>query len=422
MKAKVSEVIYREDLYLRVKTDPTLVQKYAENIDVLPPIEINQNNILIDGYHRLTAYKKLNIEEIEVTVTETKSEEEVYRLSIERNAKFGMQMNRDDKKACARRLYRFGDGLAEGEIAKLLSVTPKTVSEYVKDIKTQVEEEKNQKIFDMWMASYTQDEIAEAVNMKQQTLSDRLKLLPNLENFPKSVKLSALYQDDFEIPIYNIWTFNKKTNDVSHPGNSEQTILDRLLYLYTNPFDIVVDPFAGGGATIDVCKKRLRRYWISDRKPIIEREKEIRNLDITNEDIPLNKRWSEVTLTYLDPPYWKQVEGKYSNDPTDLANMTLEDFTNTLVNFVNKIGEKQTHGVIAMLMQPTQWNASERQYTDHVIDIIKGVNLPVKYRVSVPYSTQQYTPQMVNWAKENKELLVLTRELIIWRVDDKNKA
>ena len=274
----------------------------------------------------------------------------------------------------------------------------------------------------MWMASYTQDEIAEAVNMPRQTLTDRLKVLPNLENLPKSAKLSALYQDDFEVPIYNIWTFNKKTNDVSHPGNSEQTILDRLLYLYTNPFDIVVDPFAGGGATIDVCKKRLRRYWISDRKPIIEREKEIRNLDITKEDIPLNKRWSEVTLTYLDPPYWKQVEGKYSNDPTDLANMTLEDFTNTLVNFVNKIGEKQTHGVIAMLMQPTQWNAPEKQYTDHVVDIIKSVKLPVKYRVSVPYSTQQCTPQMVNWAKENKELLTLTRELIIWSADDKNKA
>ena len=208
MKAKVSEVIYREDLYPRVKTDPTLVQKYAENIDVLPPIEINQNNILIDGYHRLTAYKKLNIEEIEVTVTETKSEEEVYRLSIERNAKFGMQMNRDDKKACARRLYRFGDGLAEGEIAKLLSVTPKTVSEYVKDIKTQVEEEKNQKIFDMWMASYTQDEIAEAVNMKLMTVNDRIKVLTEMEKFPKPYKLSALYQDDFEIPIYNIWTFN----------------------------------------------------------------------------------------------------------------------------------------------------------------------------------------------------------------------
>jgi site-specific DNA-adenine methylase len=52
-----------------------------------------------------------------------------------------------------------------------------------------------------------------------------------------------------------------------HFGNSEVRWLDNLLYLYTQPFDIVVDPFAGGGSTIDVCKKRFRRYWVSDRKP-----------------------------------------------------------------------------------------------------------------------------------------------------------
>ena len=58
-------------------------------------------------------------------------------------------------------------------------------------------------IFDMWMASYTQDEIAEAVNMTQQAIDKRLKELQLLENFPKVVKLSALYEDDFKIPIYN---------------------------------------------------------------------------------------------------------------------------------------------------------------------------------------------------------------------------
>lgn len=47
--------------------------------------------------------------------------------------------------------------------------------------------------------------------------------------------------------------------------------MDNLLYLYTEPFDVVVDPFAGGGSTIDVCRKRFRRYWVSDRKPIVER-------------------------------------------------------------------------------------------------------------------------------------------------------
>ena len=58
-------------------------------------------------------------------------------------------------------------------------------------------------IFDMWMASYTQDEIAEAVNMPQPTIVSRLKELSDLEKLPKSIKLSALYQDDFKIPIYN---------------------------------------------------------------------------------------------------------------------------------------------------------------------------------------------------------------------------
>ena len=56
--------------------------------------------------------------------------------------------------------------------------------------------------------------------------------------------------------------------------------LDNLLYLYTNPADIVVDPFAGSGSTIDLCKKRQRRYWVADRKPIVEREHEIRKHDL----------------------------------------------------------------------------------------------------------------------------------------------
>jgi hypothetical protein len=56
--------------------------------------------------------------------------------------------------------------------------------------------------------------------------------------------------------------------------------VDNLLYLYTKPFDMVLDPFAGGGSTIDICKRRFRRYMVSDRKPIVEREKEIRKHDL----------------------------------------------------------------------------------------------------------------------------------------------
>ena len=36
-------------------------------------------------------------------------------------------------------------------------------------------------------------------------------------------------------------------------------IVENVLWLYTEPGDIIVDPFAGGGTTIDVAKAMGRR-------------------------------------------------------------------------------------------------------------------------------------------------------------------
>lgn len=52
---RTDEVIFREDLYPRIETSAVIVQKYAEDLEVLPPIEVNQHNELIDGWHRWTA-------------------------------------------------------------------------------------------------------------------------------------------------------------------------------------------------------------------------------------------------------------------------------------------------------------------------------------------------------------------------------
>ena len=85
--------------------------------------------------------------------------------------------------------------------------------------------------------------------------------------------------------------------------------MDNLLYLYTQPFDVVADPFAGGGSTIDICKKRLRRYWVSDRKPVPERAAQIREHDVTA-GLPPLARWQDVKLVYLDPPWEGTSRGR----------------------------------------------------------------------------------------------------------------
>lgn len=419
---KLSEVIFDSVIYPRKNHDPALVQKYAE---VLPEIELKQNfisvasdNKLLDGKHRWLAYRKTyeNADPIiKVFRYNVSTPHEQLKLATELNNQHGWQLTDSDKKITAISLHNYGN--TDKEIAAMLSVGDKKVAAWLKETKEDEQDKQNELIFDMYLASYTQTEIAETVGLPQQTVADQLKVLPEKRYNDKPVKLLAEFEDeDFTAPLFNVWSFGKKTNITSHFGNSEQRIVENLLYLYTNPFDIVFDPFAGGGSTIDVCQKRLRRYFVSDRKPIVEREKEIRLLDIAQELPSLHNRWSDVTLTYLDPPYWKQAEGKYSNDPEDLANMPLEQFTKTLIDIVNRIATKQKQGIIALLIQPTQWKSENKDFTDHVMDVLKGVNLKVENRVSCPYSTEQYNAQQVEWAKENRKLLVISRELIIWEI------
>jgi hypothetical protein len=438
-----ADIAFNENLYPRISHKPALVQKYAETITLLPPIEVNQDNVLIDGWHRWTAHKKLEIKKIKAVVTHTQSDAEVFELAIKRNALHGDQLSQDDKRRDAQKIYENTpidqQGQKRIELAAMLSVTEMTIRNWTAQIDQDNRDRRNAEIQSQWLAFETESKIAQSVGMTQQGIGKvvqqikKFEIVVNGEDFDhlddEKQRLAEIQQtnrafaehaSDFSPPLYNIWSQAKKTNEVSHFGNSEARWLDNLLYLYTKPFDVVIDPFAGGGSTIDVCRKRFRRYFVSDRKPIEERKHEIRLHDI-GDGLPPLSRWQDVRLVYLDPPYWKQAEGQYSDDPSDLANMDLDAFNESLSGLINGFASKIANGepsYIALIIQPTQWRAPGRQVADHVLDMAAAVKLPVHRRYSAPYQTQQCTPQMVDWAKETKECLVLTREIIVWRVAD----
>jgi hypothetical protein len=120
---------------------------------------------------------------------------------------------------------------------------------------------------------------------------------------------------------------------------------------------------------------------------------------------------------YLDPPYWKQAEGAYSHDATDLANMDLAMFTQALACTIKGFAKKLHSGAkIALILQPTQWRAPEKRFTDHVAAMIRAIDLPIHMRFQAPYESQQYTAQMVDWAKAHRQCLVLSREIVVWEV------
>ena len=151
----------------------------------------------------------------------------------------------------------------------------RTIRDWLSRIDKDSKEARNKRIFDLWLACWTAEEIASEVGITKQAVNLICQETASLPKLDKPSKAAADHATDFAVPIYNVWRFKERSDQSSHFGNTEVKVVDNLLYLYTSPFDVVLDPFAGGGSTIDICKKRFRRYFVSDRKPIIEREKEI---------------------------------------------------------------------------------------------------------------------------------------------------
>lgn len=401
MKKQIKDIIVRMDLYPRQEVDNRKIQEYSENVDLLPPVLINQDNILIDGLHRLRANKQAGNKEVEVVIEKTASENEIYLRAIETNSTHGLQLSMKDKQSVAMRLY---DGKNDERLIKSLSISERTFRNWTQVKRKLLEEEMNNKVISRYLkAENNMTDIAKDFCINNQTVANILKSaeLPKLEFTPF---------------IYNIWN-SPKDNQITHFGNIPQSFIENLLYYYTEPFDIVYDPFAGGGITIDACKKWLRRYYVADRKPIPAREEEIKEQDIKDglpEDLPNN-----IQLVFLDPPYWKQAENQYSKDKEDLANMSLEKFYESITSFIKNIKKKLSKtGKIALIIQGSQWK-NNLVLEDHAFEIAKQMDklgFKIQQRIICPYSTEQYNAQQVTKAKENKICLQTYRDLIVFEL------
>ena len=415
----VSDINFRKDLYPRIDHDHATVSRYAEDLSVLPPIEVNQQNILIDGWHRWTAHRQDGSKTIPVTVTKTESEAEVFELAVVRNAAHGLPMTGTDKAQYAKRIWNATPKLdqsdAEERLIRVLSVSARWLAGVLSRSKKDSKDNEKREMARMWLAGYSHEEIAERVGVDKATSV----------NFCKSAKIHQTLGwkvdpefTDIDHPLYDVWKAKASSNATTHPGQTEALFTDWLLYLFTKPGEMVIDPFAGGGTTIDVCKRRFRRYFVSDSTPIPAREADIRQHDVTS-GILKPPQWNDVALVYLDPPYGGQVKGEYSDEDTDLANMPVEVFRSALLKALNAYTGKLRDGAhVALVMQATQWHGDEgRERQDHLMSLAHHVKRArLVERIQCPYESQQATPQMVGWAKANRRILTLSREIAVWRI------
>jgi len=214
-----------------------------------------------------------------------------------------------------------------------------------------------------------------------------------------------------DLLLYNIWNVGRGDNN-SHFGHFPKLFMKNLLYYHTQPFDLIYDPFAGSGTTIDACREMFRKCVVSDLKPDKSRP-EIFEHDITTglpDDLP------KPDMVFLDPPYWIQARGKYSDSEKDLANMSLDDFYKTMNHLFDEISDRKI-SKIALVISPTQY-PNNLVFEDHIFKFDKMLHdkYEIEMRYILPYSTQQYNGTQVERAKEEKICLSLNRDLVVWRI------
>jgi len=134
----------------------------------------------------------------------------------------------------------------------------------------------------------------------------------------------AILDIESEIPLVEtttFWDFPRQSYGLTPKGNNKYAgvtpalIIYNMIWRYTNPGDLVVDPMCGSGTTIDVCKEEMRNaigYDVVSTRPDI-----IQN-DARN--IPLQK--DSVDMVFIDSPYGDNI--KYNLHPDNIGNISSE--------------------------------------------------------------------------------------------------
>ena len=168
----LDDLVPRHDLDPRLgDRDDDLIEQYAEIFDVLPPIEMNQDKEVIDGWHRCLAARRGGVVEI-AYVVETRDDNDLADRMWEANRKHGVQYTRGQRKAYGVKLH--GRGLSAKEIAERAGVNITTVRRWTKSLRERDRQRRNQAVVELAEQGKTQAEIAEETGVPQSTESDIL--------------------------------------------------------------------------------------------------------------------------------------------------------------------------------------------------------------------------------------------------------
>jgi len=166
-----------------------------------------------------------------------------------------------------------------------------------------------------WFEQLAQTETAKGLEISLESKS--WQLLAHIKKTEEAIE---------EIPRLQsttLWDFPRQSYGSSPKGNNKYAgvtpaeLIWNLVWRYTEPGDLVVDPMCGSGTTLDVCTEEGRRAFCYDIAPPPNRKDIIKN-DARKIPLPDN----HVDLVFIDSPYGDNI--RYNEDPNCIGKISSE--------------------------------------------------------------------------------------------------
>ena len=145
------------------------------------------------------------------------------------------------------------------------------------------------------------------------------RYLENPDRRLKIIKKTAV--DKPRLESTTLWDYPRQTYGKIQKGNNKYAgvtpafVIYNLVKRYTEPGDLVLDPMAGSGTTIDVCTEEARNciaYDISPTRPDI----------IQNDARKIPLATASVDMIFIDSPYGDNIY--YNDHPGNIGKISAE--------------------------------------------------------------------------------------------------
>lgn len=232
----------------------------------------------------------------------------------------------------------------------------------------------------------------------------------------KDLRRRDRFTTGFRPTPYDVWSFrHDRAYGVPHPGSIPASIVAHAVHYFTAPGDLVVDPMAGGGTTLDVCEAMGRRGLAYDISPVRD---DIRKNDVRD---GLPPETVGCTLVFLDPPYHTMLATAYAElgvEPLSLTGWIA--FLDQLARSCFQALRPGGHVALLLANQTEKDLPSGHGYIDHAFlgyQALVGVGFIPQRRIHCPMGGA-YLPQQVRRARQDGRMLGQVRDLLVMKKPD----